>query len=445
MLRPLLPLAALAAVGGCAYPYTPPALSPVTQPAPPATNAPYTVPASAPAVQEARAPVTILVSIDGFRPDYLQRGVTPNLSRLAADGVSADMRPSFPSKTFPNHWTLVTGVRPDRHGIVANSFIDPARPDQTFTMDSDDPFWWNAAEPIWVTAEKAGISTATMFWPGANVAWGGTLGSGAHPVVEGGTRPSDWQQFNQAVTGHQRVSAVIDWLRRPAATRPQLVTLYFDTVDSAGHSYGPADARTTQAVADVDARIGELVQGLAGLNQSANLVIVADHGMAGTSSTRVIALDRILPPADARVFETGPYASFYPAPGRDAAVRAALLTRHAHMTCWAKANIPARFHYGANVRIPPYLCLANDGPGGAWAIEKTAPTKPREGGNHGYDNEAADMRALFIANGPAFQHGKRIGDFDNVDVAPLLRDLLRLPAGVGLDGDDRPFRGVLRR
>lgn len=446
MLRPALPLAALAALGACAYPYTPPALSPVTQPAPPATGAPYTTAATPPSARaETRAPITILVSIDGFRPDYLRRGVSPNLSRLAADGVSADMRPSFPSKTFPNHWTLVTGLRPDRHGIVANSFIAPARPSETFTMESDDPFWWNAAEPIWVTAEKAGLRTATMFWPGSNVAWGGVRGSGNHGAVDGGTRPSDWQQFNQAVTSHQRVDAVLDWLRRPAATRPQLVTLYFDTVDSAGHSFGPGDARTTQAVAEVDARIGELVGGLAALGQPANLVIVADHGMAATSSTRVVALDRILPPADARVFEAGPYATFYPAPGRDAAVRAALLKPHAHMTCWAKGSIPARFHYGANVRVPPYLCLADDGPEGAWALEKTTPANPREGGNHGYDNDAPDMRALFIANGPAFARGKRIGDFDNVDVAPLLRDLLGLPAGRDLDGDDRPFRGVLRR
>lgn len=445
MLRSALPLAALAALGACAYPYTPPALSPLTQPAPPASGAPYTTPAVAPAVQEARAPVTILLSIDGFRPDYLDRGVTPNLSRLAASGVSARMRPSFPSKTFPNHWTIVTGLRPDRHGIVANSFIDPARPGETFTMASDDPFWWNAAEPIWVIAEKAGIRTATMFWPGANVGWGGTRVAGGHGEVTGGTRPSDWQQFNQAVTGEQRVAAVLDWMRRPAATRPRLVTLYFDAVDSAGHAYGPDDARTTQAVAQVDQRVGDLVAGLAALGQPANLVIVADHGMAATSSTRAIALDRIVPPADAQVFEAGPTASLYPAPGREAAVAAALLRPHPHMKCWAKADVPARLHYGANVRVPPFLCLADDGPGGAWTIEKTAPTRAREGGSHGYDNDAPDMRALFIATGPAFVRGKRIGDFDNVAVAPLLRDLLGLPAGAGLDGDDRPFRGVLRR
>ena len=123
---------------------------------------------------ERRAPVVILISLDGFRPDYLERGVTPNLNALAARGVSAAMRPAFPSKTFPNHWTLVTGVVPDRHGIVSNRFEDPARPKDVFTINSDDPFWWNAAEPIWVTAENAHIRTATLFWPGSNVAWGGS-------------------------------------------------------------------------------------------------------------------------------------------------------------------------------------------------------------------------------------------------------------------------------
>ena len=131
-------------------------------------------PVSAATQIEQREPVTILVSIDGFRPDYLKRGVTPHLSALAAAGVSAAMRPSFPTKTFPNHWAIVTGDRPDRSGIVANKMEDASRPGETFTMATDDPFWWNEAEPIWVTAEKAGDRTGTLFWPGYNVAWGGT-------------------------------------------------------------------------------------------------------------------------------------------------------------------------------------------------------------------------------------------------------------------------------
>lgn len=389
----------------------------------------------------ARAPVTILVSIDGFRADYLDRGVTPELSALAAGGVHAAMRPSFPSKTFPNHWTLVTGLRPDRNGIVANTMEDATRPGETFTMATDDPFWWNEAEPTGVTAERAGIRTATMFWPGANVAWGSTRAAEWPNAITGGTRPEDWQQFNQAVTGEQRVNAVLDWMRRPVAIRPRFVTLYFDTVDTAGHEFGPDDKRTSAAVAQIDKAIGQLVQGLKEIGQPANLVIVADHGMASNSSERTIALDRIANPADYRVIESGPFATLAAMPGHEHDLEKALLVRHDHLGCWRKADIPARFHYGANSRVLPYFCLADTG----WLVVKSAPTKPVGGGNHGYDNASPEMAALFIANGPAIRAGGALPAFDNVDVAPLLRDLIGLPAGTGLDGDDAPFRPLLIR
>ena len=395
-------------------------------------------PAPSAVVAEVRAPVTILVSIDGFRPDYRARGVTPNLDALAARGISAAMRPSFPSKTFPNHWTLVTGLRPDRNGIVSNAMEDSRLPGVKFTMaDSQDPFWWNAAEPIWVTAERAGVRSATLFWPGSNVAWGGTKPKDKKPV--GGVRAEDWWPYDIAVPAQQRVASVIDWLRRPAATRPKFLTLYFDTVDTAGHTYGPDAAETTAAVADVDASIGTLVAGLRALGQPANLVIVADHGMAATSAQRTIAIDKIADPADYRIFDSGPFASFYPVAGHEAALEKALLGKHSHFDCWRKADIPARLHYGTNPRIPPYFCLPETG----WLLAKTTPTDAGGLGNHGYDSAAPEMAAVFIASGPAIKPLGTLPPFDNVDVAPLLRDLLRLPAGTGLDGDDAPFRAAL--
>ena len=173
------------------------------------TTADLPPPQTAAAMQ--REPVTILVSIDGFMPDYLGRGDSPHLDALAASGVTAEMRPSFPTKTFPNHYTIVTGLRPDHHGIVDNNMEDAARPDERFSMGNAsqalDPFWWDGGEPIWVTAEKQGVRSATMFWPGSEVAIRGT-------------RPSDWQRFDQNITNPQRVAAVVDWLRRPQATRP---------------------------------------------------------------------------------------------------------------------------------------------------------------------------------------------------------------------------------
>ena len=350
------------------------------------------------------------------------------------------MQPSFPSKTFPNHWAIVTGDYPDHSGITANKMEDPARPGETFTMATDDPFWWNTASPIWVDAEKAGIRTATMFWPGANVAWGGAKAAKWPNDVTGGTRPEDWQQFNQAVTGEQRVNAVLDWLRRPAAIRPKFVTLYFDTVDTAGHEYGPDDARTTAVVADIDKKIGMLVDGLNALHQPANLVILADHGMAPISSDRVVALDQIAPAADYRVIESGPYASLEPTAGHEADVARLIPGKHGHATCWRKQDIPARFHYGTNHRIPPYFCLADVD----WQVLPSQPTKPDNGGNHGYDNLAPEMQALFVANGPAFVSGEKLPPFVNVDVEPLLRDLIGLPPKAGIDGTDAPFKTVLR-
>ncbi|MBN8808585.1 MAG: alkaline phosphatase family protein [Sphingomonas sp.] len=418
-------LALAAMVGACA------AMPPVTTAAGPA-------PVGA---TETRAPVTILVSIDGFRPDYLTRGVTPNLNALAASGISAAMRPSYPSKTFPNHWTLVTGLRPDRTGIVANRMLDAARPGEVFTMASDDPFWWNAAEPIWVTAEKAGIRTATAFWPGSNVAWGGNRASEWPNTLTGGTRPEDWTQFNMAISDRQRVDIVVDWLRRPPATRPRFVTLYFDEVDTAGHMYGPFDPRTNDAVAHVDAAIGRLHDEIARLGQPVNFVIVADHGMAAVSADRVVTLDGFSNVDDYDVVEDGVYASINPKPGHEAAAEKALLGPHGpHLTCYRKADVPERFHYGRNPRVPAILCMPDDG----WTVAAHRP-KRVEGGAHGYDSFAPDMLALFIATGPAIRPLGKLATFDNVDVAPLLRDLLGLPPGANLDGDDAPFREALRR
>jgi predicted AlkP superfamily pyrophosphatase or phosphodiesterase len=313
----------------------------------------------------------------------------------------------------------VTGRVPDHNGIVGNKMKDPARPDETFDMKNDDPFWWNQAAPIWRDAELAGLRSATVFWPGSNVAWGGTK---KDKKVTGGTRPEDWLEYNKAVTGTQRINTVLDWMRRPAAIRPRLVTLYFDQVDSAGHDFGPDAPETRAAMQEVDRSIGELVAGLAALGQKANLVIVADHGMAATAPERVVWLKDIADPADFTLVEDGTFAAIAPVPGHEAALEAALAKPHDHLQCWPKAKIPARFRYGTNPRVEPWLCLADVG----WLVFDKPPHKVK-GGNHGYDNAAPEMAALFIANGPAFRAAGKLPAFDNVDIAPLLRDLLSLP------------------
>ncbi len=365
------------------------------------------------AAKNGQAPVTILISIDGFRPDYLDRGITPNLSRLAKSGVRGRMQPSFPTKTFPNHLTLVTGLRPDNHGIVGNSMIDPRRPGQMFSLgdsrQSLDPFWWSEAEPIWITAEKAGVRSGTMFWPGSELPYSDI-------------RPQDWVRFDQNVSGLQRVNTVIDWMRRPTKIRPQFATVYFDTVDTAGHKFGPDSKEVNASITEIDGQIGDLVDGLSALGQAANLVIVADHGMAAVSETRVIQLDTLIDKPSYIAVETGPYAAIEPVTGTDNRVADALLQPHENMTCQRKEDIPQRLHYGRNARVAAIICLAKPG----WTIISGAPQYPTTGGAHGWDNDMVEMDALFLANGPAFKKNATIERFANVDLYPLLAKLINV-------------------
>ncbi|WP_229223864.1 ectonucleotide pyrophosphatase/phosphodiesterase [Duganella sp. sic0402] len=372
----------------------------------------------------------ILVSIDGFRPDYLARGVTPNLNRLVAAGARAvAMRPSFPSVTFPNHYTLVTGKRPDHHGIVDNVMNDPAISSERFTMGNaaavTDRRWWDQAEPVWVTAELNNVRSATMFWPGSEAA--------IH-----GVRPTIAPKFDSKLPAAGRVDTLLSWLDQ-ADQQFGFLTLYFDDVDHAGHESGPDAPETTAAVALVDQALGRLLDGLAARQVAANLVIVSDHGMAAVSRERVIRMDALAPQDSYREVASGPYATMDAAPGADAQLAAALLKPQQHMQCWRKQDIPARLAYGGNPRVPDFICLAEPG----WSIAFSDKSAARvKGGKHGYDNAAPEMAATFIAAGPAFKPGVVLPVFDNVDVYPLLMRLIGVPA-LPSDGNITPLLPAL--
>lgn len=375
------------------------------------------------------AAVTILVSIDALRADYLARGITPTLADIGAHGIGATMRPSFPTKTFPNHYAMATGLRPDRNGIVSNKIEDAARPNILFTTkNADDPFWWDQAEPIWAAAEKAGLRSATLFYPGAWVAYRGT-------------NAQDALRYDEAIEDPARVSTVIAWLRRPAATRPRFVALYLDSVDHAGHKAGPDTPALDAALVAVDAQIARLRAAIAQLGFGVNLIVVSDHGMANIAPERVIALRTIADPADYRLIEDGSVAMIAPRPGRDRALAASLLRPHPHLDCRRKQAMPRRYHYGRNPRVAPFVCVAEVG----WVVMDVIPRWGLDRGTHGYDNQAPEMQAVLVAEGPAIRPLGRLRTFDNVDVYPLLRDLLGLRRKPGIDGTDRPFRRALGR
>ncbi|WP_305804666.1 ectonucleotide pyrophosphatase/phosphodiesterase [Stenotrophomonas sp. YIM B06876] len=374
-------------------------------------------PAAQPMPANAEAPL-ILVSIDGFRNEYLERGLTPTLAALAADGVRAQyMRPSYPSITFPNHYTLVTGLRPDNHGVISNFMTDPQIPGVRFSMFDPatvaDARWWNGGKPLWTSVREHGGRAASMFWVGSEA-----------PIH--GARPEFWRAFDIKVTSAQRVQQVLQWLALPAAQRPHFITLYFDLVDTMGHVHGPDSPQLNAALGEVDTAMAALVAGIRsqGLGQRVNLVIGSDHGMASTGPEREVLLDDLVDVSALDVSWTGAYASFDALPGGEAHA-AKLLGKHPHMQCMTREQIPARFQFGQHRRVPAYLCIAEHG----WQVttrERLQLKRYRTRGEHGYDTRHPDMHSLFIAHGPAFKRGAVIAPIDNVDVYPLLAHLLAI-------------------
>jgi predicted AlkP superfamily pyrophosphatase or phosphodiesterase len=373
----------------------------------------------------------VLVSLDGFRADYLMRPAAVPLRTLARQGVaSRAMEPVFPTKTFPNHYSLVTGLYPEHHGIVSNTMEDPALGRFTIrdTMAVRDARWWGG-EPLWVTAETRGVRAASFFWPGSEAAIRGV-------------RPTWWMRFDDSVPHSVRVSQVLEWLKLPIDSAPRFVTLYFSEVDGAGHRFGPDAPETDSAIATVSRNVEALWQGIteAGLSNRVNLIVVADHGMSATSSSRVIVLDDYLPLELVHIVDLSPVAMLVPAAGREAEVLESL-RRVPHLTAWRREDIPERLHYRANPRITPITALADPG----WTITTRArlASVPLVGGQHGYDSSSPDMQALFMATGPAFPAGRVVERVRAVDMYELMAHVLGLRPAPN-DGSLDSIRVVLR-
>lgn len=377
----------------------------------------------------------LLISIDGFRASYFGLGQTPNLERLAGDGVRAQwMTPSYPSLTFPNHYTLVTGLRPDHHGVIHNSMSD-ATIGKFKVADRDavgDTRWWSGGEPIWIGAQKAGLRSATLFWPGSEA-----------PIH--GLRPNRWRPFDAKVDENARVDEVLGWLGEPASTRPHVATLYFDALDHEGHEHGPNSPEAREAMVRIDAAIGRLLDGLAARDQleHVNLIVVSDHGMAEVVPGHRIAVEDMVTPEQAVVTSVGQSIGIAPNPGFEAQVERRLLGAHDHYDCWRKSELPARWHYGTHPRVPPIVCQMHEGWDAIEGEKLRSATKVQTRGSHGFDPALESMRAIFLARGPAFKRGATIPAFDNVDVYPLLARLIGISPAHN-DGDIAPLLPALR-
>ncbi len=387
-------------------------------------------------------PTVILISLDGFRHDYLTKYRPENLNSLARAGVRARwMIPSFPTKTYPNHYTIATGLYPQHHGIVENNIYDEGFR-AVFTLgdraEVENGRWW-LGEPIWVTAEKQGQRSASVFFPGTE-------------AEIAGKRPTYWRLYEGGkMPNAERVRLLLSWLDLPPSKRPTCLSLYFSDVDDAGHDFGPDSAETKNAVHRVDGEIGRLVRGLKarGIFGRVNLIVVSDHGMAAVNLNDAVVLDEIFDPALAeRVFWTPEIVSIFPRAGKEGEIYTALKTGlPPQAKVYRKSEIPARLHYRDSPRIAPLLVLPEEG----WTLtsrrrlealkERGDLHKPK--GAHGYDNALASMRAIFIAHGPAFKTRRVVEPFANIHVYNVMARVLGLKPAPN-DGGHAVAREVLK-
>jgi predicted AlkP superfamily pyrophosphatase or phosphodiesterase len=383
-------------------------------------------------------PIVILVSIDGFRWDYLETYRPPTLLALAAEGVRAEgLIPQFPSKTFPNHYTIVTGLRLANHGILSNNMVAPDIPGRFGLRNRDvlaDPRWWGG-EPIWNTAERQGLKASAMFWPGSEA-----------PI--NGRHATYWMPFDDRMPLAARVSQTLEWLALPDDHRPSFLTVYFSDVDSAGHSAGPDSQEVRDAITRVDAAMSQLVAGVRASPQGGRVhfVIVSDHGMAQLSPSRMILLDSLIDVETVEIIDWSPLVGLAAKDGNVDRVYTALKDKHPALAVYKGTELPARYGLAGHPRVPPVVGIAEEG----WHVTSTRDMDRwsignghAPGGNHGYDPQLKSMHGLFIAAGPRLQRGAVFAPFENVHIYELMCALLGITPAKN-DGDAAATRPMFR-
>ena len=382
--------------------------------------------------------IVVLVSIDGFRWDYLEKYKPPTLVALAAEGVRADgLIPQFPSKTFPNHYTIVTGLRLARHGIISNNMVAPDIPGRFGLRNRDvlsDARWWGG-EPIWNTAEQQGLKASAMFWPGSEA-----------PI--NGRRATYWTPYDDAMPNEARVAKTLEWLALPEDRRPAFLTVYFSDVDSAGHSAGPDSQEVRDAIARVDAAMSQLVKGVraSDVADRVHFVVVSDHGMAELSAQRMILLDTLIDVETIDIIDWSPLVGLAARDGNVERVYAALKGKHPALAVYKSAELPAKYGLAGHPRLPPIVGIADEG----WHVTSTRDMDRwsvgnghAPGGNHGYDPQLKSMHGLFIANGARLQPGMRVRPFENIHIYEFMCALLGITPAKN-DGDPGVTRMMFR-
>ncbi len=393
------------------------------------------MPGRANSPEQLQKPYVIFISADGFRWDLADKYHATNLLSLRAGGVAADkMTPSYPSVTFPNHYSLATGLYPSHHGIVDNTFYDPKKgagyriSDRNAVRDSS----WYGGTPIWVLAEQQQMVSANFFWVGSEAA------------IQG-VRSSYYYNFNDKIPMDTRLRAVKDWLTLPEAQRPHLILFYLSQVDHAEHTYGPESTQTEEAVHLVDDIVGRMTSMVDSLHLPVNYVFVSDHGMASIDTVKGgIEFPAIVDTMKFTVSGSETLRHLYAHDKKDITpmYEALKKAKLENIEVYLPDETPARWHYTSKDdrfgRMGDILLVAKH-PHMFYARNHKLIA-----GEHGFDNAVSQMGATFYAWGPAFKQGLKIPAFDNVNVYPLIAHILGLTTPAGIDGRVEALEGVLK-
>ncbi len=386
-------------------------------------------PLNAPSQQD--KPYVLLISLDGFRYDYAQRDHAANLLALGKSGVTAKaLIPSFPTTTFPNHYTIVTGLYPAHHGIVDNSFWDPERQagfkssNPASTLDGS---WWGGT-PLWVLAEQQGMRAASFFWVGSD------------SEIQH-TRPTFFYKYDGKIPNERRVAQVVEWLKLPKPERPHFITLYFSDVDHEGHEFGPDAPQTHAAIKEMDALLGRLFGEVRALGVPLDIFVVSDHGMAAVTGD--IDMSKLADLNGVQLALNSTDFKFYSNdPKRIDQLYSQLHGKDRRMEVYRPAEIPEHLHYAGNPRIGDLVALATE-PVVLHLAPKPGQTEPK--GMHGYDvARMPEMRGIFFAAGPDLKTGVTVEEFQNIHIYPLIAHILGLNVPSGIDGQFSVLAPILK-
>lgn len=380
-------------------------------------------------------PYVVLVSFDGFRADYAQKFRSPQLRDMMAKGVTAEgLIPVYPSKTFPNHYSIATGLYADRHGLVANSFYDPGL-DANYSVGKTETVQdgtWYGGEPLWSVAIRQGMLASSFFWVGSE-------------AEINGVRPTQYRIYDKKIPNQERLQTAMQWLALPKAQRPHLILLYFSDVDSAGHEFGTQSPEVEAAVADLDGVLAKLRKGIAATGLPVNLLLVSDHGMQDLDKNNIEYPDDYADLSNFQVLERGPQMLLYLNKGESPEVLQKiyleLKAKARYFSVFKREEMPEDLHFSRTARCGDLILIARS----PYSLMLSTDIKSIPAANHGYPaREDKAMWGIFYAEGPAFKPGGKLTALENINVYPLVLNLLGLKAPVDIDGRITPFLPVLQ-